>query len=163
MHALTDAEIRASLINVTQSERRNVTLPADVADTDWGRREFYGARDRKLALVGYVVVELDGVPTGLLLRQAESRPTSRAQCSWCADVRLPNDVLLFTAKRVGHAGRRGDSVGTLACDRFQCTENARRLPPTAYVGFDVEAARQARIAALRENVESFVRGVRDGL
>lgn len=163
VHALTDAQIRASLINVTQSERRNVTLPADVANTEWDRLEFYGVRDRKLALVGYVVAELDGVPTGLLLRQAESRPTSRAQCSWCADVHLPNDVLLFTAKRPGDAGRRGDTVGTLACDRFQCNENARRRPPAAYVGFDVEAARRARIAALRENVESFVRGVRNGL
>lgn len=163
MHALTEPQIRASLINVTQSERRSVTLPTEFADTPWDTLQFYGARDRKLALVGYVIVELDGVATGLLLRQAESRPKSRAQCAWCADVHLPNDVLLFTAKRVGDAGRRGDTVGTLACDRFQCNENARRRPPTAYVGFDVEAARDARITALRENVEAFVRGVRDGL
>jgi len=163
MHALSEAQIRACLINVTQSERRSLTLPAEFADTPWDTLQFYGARDRKLALVGYVVVELDGVPTGLLLRQADSRPKSRAQCSWCADVQLPNDVLLFTAKRVGDAGRRGDTVGTLACDRFQCNENARRRPVSAYVGFDVEAARQTRIATLRTNVESFVRGVRDGL
>lgn len=162
MHALTEAQIRASLINVTQSERRHVTLPADVADTAWDTLQFYGSRDRKLALVGYVVVELDGEPTGLLLRQADAKPKSRAQCSWCNDIHLPNDVLLFTARRVGDAGRRGDTVGTLACDRFQCNENVRRRPASAYIGFDVEAARQARIAALRDNVEAFVRSVRDG-
>lgn len=162
MHALTEAQIRASLINVTQSERRSLTLPSEFADTPWDTLQFYGARDRKLALVGYVVVELDGVPTGLLLRQADARPKNRAQCSWCNDIQLPNDVLLFTAKRVGEAGRRGDTVGTLACDRFQCNENARRRPASAYIGFDIEAAREARIAALRENVEAFVRSVRDG-
>ncbi|AXA97637.1 MULTISPECIES: FBP domain-containing protein [unclassified Microbacterium] len=162
MHALTEAQIRASLINVTQSERRSLTLPNGVSDTPWDALQFYGARDRKLALVGYVVVELDGEPTGLLLRQADARPKSRAQCSWCNDIHLPNDVLLFTAKRVGDAGRRGDTVGTLACDRFQCNENVRRRPASAYIGFDVEAARATRIAALRENVEAFVRSVRDG-
>ncbi|MGB4778268.1 FBP domain-containing protein [Microbacterium sp.] len=163
MHALTEAQLRASLINVTQSERKNLTLPAGLSDTAWDALDFYGARDRKLALVGYVVAELDGVPTGLLLRQAESRPRHRAQCAWCADVQLPNDVLLFTAKRVGDAGRRGDTVGTLVCDRFQCNVNARKRPALAYTAFDVEAARQARVAAMRANVEAFVRGVRDGL
>ena len=163
MHALTEAQIRASLINVTQSERKNLTLPAEFGDTPWSAMDFYGARDRKLALVGYVVAVLDDEPTGLLLRQAESKPRSRAQCSWCADIHLPNDVLLFTAKRVGDAGRRGDTVGTLACDRFQCNANVRKLPPLAYTGFDREAARAARITAMRANVEAFVRDVRDGL
>ncbi|WP_431803111.1 FBP domain-containing protein [Microbacterium sp. bgisy203] len=163
MHALTEAQIRASLINVTKSERSHLTLPEDFADTAWDAVDFYGARDRKLALVGYVVVELDGEPTGLLLRQAESKPRTRAQCSWCNDVQLPNDVLLFTAKRTGDAGRRGDTVGTLVCDRFQCNVNARKLPPLAYTGFDREAARAARITAMRESVEGFVRSVRDGL
>lgn len=163
MLPLTDAQIRASLINVTQSERRNLTLPSDFADTPWDTLQFYGARDRKLALLGYIVTELDGAPTGLLLRQADARPKSRAQCAWCTDIHLPNDVLLFTARRVGDAGRRGDVVGTLACDRFQCNENARRRPTSTYAGFDVEAARQARIASLRTNVEAFVRVVRDAL
>ncbi len=162
MLPLTEAQIRASLINVTQSERRNLTLPADPADVTWEAIDFYGVRDRKLALVGYVVAELDGVATGLLLRQAESRPRGRAQCSWCADIHLPNDVLLFTAKRVGDAGRRGDTVGTLVCDRFQCNLNARKRPPVAYAGFDADAARDARVAAMRENVTAFVRAVRDG-
>ena len=35
MHALTEAQIRASLINVTQSERKNLTLPAEFGDTPW--------------------------------------------------------------------------------------------------------------------------------
>ena len=163
MIALTEAQIRASLINVTKSERASFTPPPDLGETDWTTRDFYGARDRKLALVGWVVAVLDGEPTGLMLRQAEAKPRTRAQCSWCADIQLPNDVLLFTAKRVGDAGRRGDTVGTLACDAFQCNANVRKLPALAYTGFDREAARDARITAMRESVEAFVRSVRDGL
>lgn len=163
MHALTEAQIRASLINVTQSERKSITLPELPADLAWDAMDFYGARDRKLPLVGYVVAFVDETPTGLLLRRAEAKPRSRTQCSWCNDIRLPNDVLLFSVKRPGDAGRRGDTVGTFVCDQFQCNANARRLPPPAYIGYDVEAARVSRIAAMRENVASFVRVVRDGL
>lgn len=163
MQALTENQIRASLLNVSQSERKNVTLPADLAESPWDEMDFYDARDCKLALVGYVVALVDDEPAGLLLRQAEAKPRTRAQCSWCADIRLPNDVVLFTAKRVGAPGRRGDTVGTLVCDRFQCNANARTRPPEAYTGFDVEAARAARIAAMRENVTAFVRAVRDGV
>lgn len=163
MTPLTESQIRASLINVTKSERSGMTLPTEFTSTEWGALDFYGARDRKLPLVGYVVVELDGAPTGLLLRQAESKPRLRAQCSWCADVHLPNDVVLFAAKRAGDAGRRGDVVGTLVCDAFQCNANVRKLPPLAYSGFDSEAARTARINAMRDAVEGFVRSVRDGL
>lgn len=163
MHTLTEAQIRASLINVTQSERKNITLPVDPKDLAWEAMDFFGARDRKLPLVGYVVAVVDDVPTGLLLRRAEAKPRSRTQCAWCNDVRLPNDVLLFTAKRTGDAGRRGDTVGTFVCDQFQCNANARMRPTLAYVGFDVEAARLSRIDAMRENVQSFVRVIRDGL
>ncbi|WP_296192251.1 FBP domain-containing protein [uncultured Microbacterium sp.] len=162
MHALTEAQIASSLINATQSERKNITVPENFGETAWDAIDFYGFRDRKLALAGYVIVELDGVPTGLVLRQAESTPRARAQCSWCNDIKLPNDVVLFTAKRAGDAGRKGDTVGTLVCDRFQCNVNARKRPPLAYVGFDVEAARVARVEAMREHVTEFVRAVRDG-
>ncbi|WP_454148942.1 FBP domain-containing protein [Microbacterium lacticum] len=110
MQALTENQIRASLLNVSQSERKNVALPADLAESPWDEMDFYGARDCKLALVGYVVALVDDEPAGLL-RQAEAKPRT----------------------------------------------------PEAYTGFDVEAARAARIAAMRENVTAFVRAVRDGV
>jgi len=163
MDAVTEAQIRASLINVTQSERKNITLATDPSGLTWDQMDFFGSRDRKLPLVGYVVAIVDDAPVGLLLRRAEAKPRSRTQCSWCNDIRLPNDVLLWAAKRTGDAGRRGDTVGTFACDGFQCNANARARPPLAYVGFDVEAARLSRIEAMRDSVASFVRVVRDGL
>ena len=101
-------------------------------------------------------------PVGVLLRQADGRIRSRPQCSWCEDVHLPNDVVFFIAKRAGKAGRNGNTLGTLVCAEFECSANVRKRPPTAYVGFDVEAARQHRIDALRTHVDAFLRRVQDG-
>jgi hypothetical protein len=69
-------------------------------------------------------------------------------------------VVLYTTKRAGQAGRRGDTVGTLICENFECSKNVRMLPPSAYLGFDREAARDRRIETLRERVAGFVREVR---
>ncbi|WP_127476655.1 FBP domain-containing protein [Microbacterium sulfonylureivorans] len=160
MRPLTDALIRASFVNASRSERKNLTLPPGFDDLDWDRLDFLGWRDPKLPNVGCLVVELDGEPVGLLMRQAGTRPRTRPQCSWCSDITLPNEVVLYTTRRAGDAGRRGDTVGTLICEDFECPQNVRRLPPSAYLGFDREAARDRRIETLREHVESFVRDVR---
>ena len=163
MLPITEKDIRASLVNASVRERNSLTLPATFSALDWENRDYLGWRDPKLPNQGYVVVRVDDVPVGVILRRAEGAIRTRPQCSWCEDVTLPNDVLFFTAKRAGQAGRNGDTVGTLACAQFECSVNVRRRPAMAYIGFDVDAARQQRIEALRENVTGFVRGIRDGV
>ncbi|GAB2528473.1 FBP domain-containing protein [Paramicrobacterium agarici] len=161
MIPLTENQIRSSLVNATKRERNQLTLP-DLDTLDWDARDFLGWRDAKFPKLGYVVTVIDDEPVGVLLKLADGRTLTRPQCSWCEDVHLPNDVVFFVAKRAGDAGRKGDTVGTLACAEFQCNVNARKRPRTAYVGFDVEAAKQQRIDAMRNNVTRFVAGVRDG-
>ena len=162
MLPLDDRRIRASFINATQRERASVTLPAGFAELDWAQLDLLGWRDPKLPKVGYLVAELGDDLVGVILREAEGRIRTRPQCSWCEDVTLPNDVVFYTAKRAGASGRNGNTVGTLACANFECSRNVRRLPPVAYVGFDVEAARLRRIEAVREHVAGFVQAVREG-
>lgn len=162
MHSLTEKDIRTSFVNTSQRERAALTLPAGFGSIDWDARDFLGWRDPKLPAIGYAVGLVDDAPVGVLLRQADGRIRTRPQCSWCEDVTLPNDVVLFSAKRGGAAGRNGDTVGVLACAGFECSANARRRPPMAYVGFDVEAARLQRILALQAHVENFLRTVREG-
>lgn len=159
MLPLTDAQIRASFVNASVRERSSLVLPTGFAGFDWDRLDFLGWRDPKQPLVAYAVAPTTAGPVGVMLKRAEGRLRSRPQCAWCEDVHLPNDVLFYVAKRAGQAGRRGDTVGTLVCADFQCSRNVRKLPPMAYVGFDVEAARERRIAALRENVAGFLRAV----
>lgn len=161
MLPITEATLRSSLVNASQRERKSLTLPADFASTAWDKLDYLGWRDPKLPLQGYVFVELDGEIVGILMRKAEGSARSRPQCSWCEDVLLPNDVALFSVKRSGQAGRNGNTVGTLVCSNYECSANVRKRPPVAYIGFDVEAARQQRIASLGERVRNFVRDVRD--
>lgn len=162
MHALTADAIRDSFINVSVRERKSIQPPDDFTEHDWTLLDYLGWRDPKSPLLGHVVIPLPDGPVGVLLRQAEATPRSRAQCSWCEDTRLPNDVVFFAAKRAGDAGRRGDTLGTLVCARFECSVNVRRQAPLSYVGFDVEAERERRILSLRERVTAFAERVRVG-
>jgi len=162
MLPLTASALRASFANASRKEASDLVLPPDLDALDWGSLEFLGWRDPKLPRRAYVVVPVDGEPVGLVLRQAEATTRSRAQCSWCQDVTLPAPVAFFSAKRAGAAGRNGDTVGTLICGGFECSANAHRPPPPAYLGFDVAAAVEQRVLSLRERAAGFARTVVDG-
>jgi len=162
MLSLTERDIRASFINASRKEVSDLTLPAGFSDLDWDRLDYLGWSDPKLARRAYVIVEVDGRPAGLLLQRAEQRTAARAQCSWCNDVTLRNDVQFFAARKAGPAGRKGDTLGTLVCANFACSDVVRRLPPLAYEGYDREAARDERIRRLGENVRAFARALGAG-
>lgn len=158
MHPFTDKEIRASFINTSLKERSSIALP-ELGGIAWDELDFLGWRDRRLDNIGYVVARLGAEPIGVMLRTGNGRTRTRPQCSWCEDVHLPNDVVFFSAKRAGRAGRNGDTLGTFVCAGFECSANVRKPPPLAYVGFDAEAARVERIERLRGNVSRFVASV----
>ncbi|WP_375384411.1 FBP domain-containing protein [uncultured Microbacterium sp.] len=163
MNRLSEPLIRAAFVNASVRERNAVMMPAALAELPWDRLTYLGWRDAKSPQLGYAVVDIDDEPVGVILRATDAKPRSRAQCSWCEDVTLPNDVVFYSAKRGGAAGRKGDTIGTLACANFECSANVRKLPPIAYLGFDAESARDRRIEALGDHVRAFVRLVRDGV
>lgn len=156
MIPLTDKTVRASFINASRKEVADLTLPADFEAIEWDRLDLLGWRDPKLGRRSYAVIPtLEGGLLGLLFRHPGSRPRTRAQCSWCNDATLPNDVVLYNAKRSGKAGKNGDTLSSLICEDFQCSANARRPPKTWYEGFDVEEARQVQIAELQLRAAAF--------
>ena len=163
MLALTETQIRASSMNASQRERNNLNLPENFESLKWDGQDFIGWRDRKYPALGYVIAWVDGTPRGILFRHVEGRIRSRAQCAWCEDVTLPNDVVYFTAKRPGAAGRNGNTLATLMCANFECSTNVRRPAPPAYLGFDVEAAKAERMAALQVHIEKFMHTMAPGL
>ncbi|WP_431280430.1 FBP domain-containing protein [Leifsonia poae] len=162
MISLTEQMIRNSFVNASRKEVSDLTLPLDFSEIQWDSLDYFGWRDRKLPRRSYVVVPLDDSLVGIVLRQTEAKAQSRPQCSWCQDVNLSNDVAFYSAKRAGDAGRKGDTVGTLVCAEFGCSVTVRKRPPLAYVGFDVDAAREARIAELQERARSFALSVVHG-
>lgn len=134
-----------------------MNLPADFAEIDFARLDYLGWFDPKMPKRAYVIAEIDGEPVGIVLQRTEQRTAARAQCSWCDDVTLRNDVQFFAARKAGTAGRNGDTIGTLICENFGCSANVRRLPPLAYEGYDRELAREMRMERLREHVTAFAR------
>ncbi len=159
MLPIDERAIRACFLNASRREAASLNLPAGFADIEFDRLDFLGWSDPRMPRRAYVVARRsdDGSVAGVLLQQAEQRTAARAQCSWCDDVTLRNDVQFFAARRAGSAGRNGDTIGTLICANFACSENVRRLPPLAYEGFDREAARELRILRLQEHVQGFIR------
>lgn len=157
MRPLTERDIRASFINASRKEVSDLSLPAGFAEIDWDRLDYLGWSDPKFPRRSYVVVEIDDRLVGMLLQQAEQRTAARAQCSWCDDVTLTNDVQFFAARKAGSAGRKGDTLGTLVCANFGCSAVVRKLPPLAYQGYDREAARAERMRRLGEHVRAFAR------
>ncbi|WP_092551858.1 FBP domain-containing protein [Herbiconiux ginsengi] len=162
MLPLSDSTIRASFVNATRKELNDLALPTGLDEIDWTKLDYLGWRDRKNPRRAFVVIPVDGSPVGVMLRQAEATPRTRAQCSWCRDVHLPNDVVFFSARRSGAGGRNGNTVGTLVCAEFECSANVRKTPPVAYIGFDVDAARSERIESLRMRAAGFAAEVLQG-
>jgi len=157
MRPIDERAIRASFRNASRKEVSSLTLPADFAELDFEKLDYLGWFDPKMPKRAYVVAEVDDSPVGILLQRTEQRTRARAQCSWCDDVTLRNDVQFFSARKAGAAGRNGDTIGTLICENFGCSANVRRLPPLAYEGYDRELARDLRMLRLQEHVTAFIR------
>ncbi|MGQ7311935.1 FBP domain-containing protein [Microbacterium arabinogalactanolyticum] len=157
MRPIDERAIRASFRNASRKEVSSLNLPLDFDEIDFEKIEFLGWFDPKMPRRAYVVAEIDDHNVGILLQRTEQRTAMRAQCSWCDDVTLRNDVQFFSARKAGAAGRNGDTIGTLICANFGCSANVRKLPPLAYEGYDRELARDLRMLRLRERVTSFVR------
>lgn len=156
MRPIDERAIRASFRNASRKEASSLTLPADFDELDFEQLDYLGWFDPKMPKRAYVIAEVDDELVGVLLQRTEQRTRARAQCSWCDDVTLRNDVQFFSARKAGAAGRNGDTIGTLICENFGCSANVRRLPPLAYEGFDRELARQMRMLRLREHVAAFL-------
>ena len=156
MRPIDERAIRSSFRNASRKEVSSLTLPADFDELDFETLDYLGWFDPKMPKRAYVIAEVDDEFVGILLQRTEQRTRARAQCSWCDDVTLRNDVQFFSARKAGAAGRNGDTIGTLICENFGCSANVRRLPPLAYEGYDRELARDLRMLRLREHVAAFV-------
>ncbi|WP_163544128.1 FBP domain-containing protein [Occultella kanbiaonis] len=163
MNPLTEKQIRTSFINASRGEANRAVLP-DLDEIAWDDLDYLGWQDPKSPLAAYAVIELDGDPTGILLRSGDARTgriRRQAMCAWCEDVIDTGDVVLYVARRGGDSGRRGNTIGTLICRQFACSANVRRTP-TAVEANDAagrELIVRRRIAGLRERSEQFVREI----
>ena len=164
MRALTEADLRRSMVKCSRSEAAALTPPPGLAELDWPSLDVLGWRDPRAELRGYLVHEQDDEPVGIALRAAETRMSGRrsAMCLLCQTVRSAAEVSLFTARRAGEAGRNGNTVGTYICADLDCARQVLAVPPTAqHLAADLQAlAVEERAAGLRQRLDAFTADVR---
>lgn len=165
MHAPSQHDIARALINVTKSERAAVAFAADFDEVPWHLLDFYGWRDRKKPHVGYLVRERDSGLVAVALRAPENRMSfgRKAMCTICRAVDTANSIALFTARRTGPAGRKGDTVGTYICANLDCSAQLRQ--PTSKIGRSMLADNDTVLdpdelaAAMLERLDGFLAAV----
>src|SRR3954452_10695026 len=162
VRALTEQQLRRSFVNCSRGEASSLTLPVGFDALDWSDLDMLGWRNPKAPLRGYLVLEVDEAPLGIALRAADTRMSSRtaAMCLLCQTTRSGDGVSLFTAKRVGEAGRNGNTVGTYICADLACAHRVRtEIPPWLLERDPAEVVAERRLE-LRERVLGFVESVR---
>ncbi|MGP0223640.1 MULTISPECIES: FBP domain-containing protein [unclassified Paenarthrobacter] len=164
MQKVTAQQIRSSFINASRSEAAKLNLPRNFESIDWDSLEFLGWRDEKMPQRGYLVLPIDGKLTGIMLRAPEggSAKNRAVLCELCRDVFSKADVYLWVAKRAGQSGKDGNTVGTLICAGFDCSDNVRKEPPVNEINPDPAAVVRKQIAGLEFRTARFVDRVRQG-
>jgi hypothetical protein len=149
-------------VNCSRGEAQALTLPKDFGELDWAELDLLGWRDPKAPLRGYLVVESGSEVVGIAVRAAESRMSSRtaAMCLLCQTAQSGDGVSLFTARRVGEAGRNGNTVGTYICADLGCSRRVRTEIPPWLQDRNPDEVVAERAAELRERVAGFLGSVR---
>ena len=161
MHPLTETQVRAALVNASPEESERLAVPLDFVLTDWDHLDFLAWRDPRTRGRAYVLVENGAGPTAIVLRASDGGSRGRsAMCNLCHAMQPADQVALFTARRAGDAGVRGDSVGTYICADLSCHENVRLAAPLA--PSEVRASVDRRIDGTRGRVEALVGRVVSG-
>jgi hypothetical protein len=162
VRSLTEQQVRRSFLNCSRGEAQGLALPKDFATLEWDDLEVLGWRDPKAPLRGYLVVESGEDVVGIAVRAADSRMSSRtaAMCLLCQTAQTGDAVSLFTARRVGGAGRNGNTVGTYICADLRCSQRVRTDIPTWLRERDPGEVIEERAAELQERVTGFLESVR---
>ncbi|WP_221356984.1 FBP domain-containing protein [Streptomyces beigongshangae] len=123
MQPLTEQDIRASFINCSKGEAGRLAVPRDLADRPWDDLDFLGWHDPGAPDRSYLVAEQAGRPVGVSLRfpSRQRGLLHRSMCSLCLTTHPGNGVRLMTARKVGAAGREGNSVGVYMCADLACS------------------------------------------
>jgi hypothetical protein len=162
VRVLTEQQVRRSFVNCSKGEANGLALPRGFDALDWAELEVLGWRDPKAPLRGYLVVDGEDGPVGIAVRAADTRMSSRtaAMCLLCQTAQTGDAVSLFTARRVGEAGRNANTVGTYICADLGCAGRARTEIPPWLRDRDPEEVAAERTAELRERVHAFLGAVR---
>lgn len=160
MRALTEPEVRAAFVNADEDDLRIMRMPHDFVIIDWDYRDFVAWRDPAAARRGYVLAEHEGEVVGVVLHSSDPGRARAGMCNICQTMQPGNQVTLFSARRAGEAGRRGDSVGTYICADLSCHDNVRLAHPLAPSEIRPPGQADLRLDGTRRRMERFIALVR---
>lgn len=161
MQALVESDIRTSLGNASEAELATLSLPVRFFVAEWAHLDAFAWRDPRIPARGYLVTELDGSAAGVVLRASEHTGSQHraAICNLCHTQQPADQVVLFSARRAGPAGERGDSVGTYICSDLACQETVRLGRPAAPSEVQPSVSELERIEGLARRTRAFVADV----
>ncbi len=168
MRPLTEAEIRASLVNCSKGEASRVRMPAGLAATRWDDLDFLGWTDPGAPQRAVLVVPGDDGPTGILLRRPGPRRRGSAMrssmCRVCLTGHTADGVTLFVAPLAGAAGRQGNTVGEYLCSDLACSLYLRgtRQPRGRLVRMEESLSLDERIGRAMGHLTAFTARVTAG-
>lgn len=160
MRPITEHDVRLSFVNCSKGEAKRLSLPKDFAELPWDDLDFLGWRDPGAPERAYLVAERGGRPLGVALRTTPKSFrgfTTRGMCSLCLTTRAGGDVSLMTARRIGEAGRQGNSVGQYLCADLACSLYVRgRRDSMAGAEFEETLSQEEKIARTLTNLNAFL-------
>lgn len=155
MQALTQQDALAALMNSTSEESRLFEVPTAFFLLDWDHLDFVAWRNPKVSDRGYLVVQHDGGPRGAVLRASNSGSRLRSgMCDICHTMQPGDAVTMWTARKAGEPGARGDSVGTYMCFDLTCHDSVRLAAPLA--PGEVRTNVDHRLDGTRARAERFI-------
>lgn len=156
MRPLTEADVRASFVNADAEELRIMEMPHDFLLFDWDYLDFFAWSDPNASRRGYVLIPLEETVVGIVLRATEPGRGRSGMCDICHTMQPGNQISLFSARRSGQAGRRGDSVGAYMCADLSCHENVRLAHPLAPNEIRAPGQADLRLDGTHRRMERFV-------
>ncbi|MBT2386994.1 FBP domain-containing protein [Streptomyces sp. ISL-11] len=160
MEPLGDKDIRASFVNCSKGEASRISLPRGLAELPWADLDFLGWRDPGAPDRGYLVAERDGALVGVTLRvpQGGSRSlTKTTMCSLCLTAHGGSGVSLLAARKVGPAGRDGNTVGAYMCADLACPLYVRgKRTPVLAMKYKESLTLEERLARMTGNLQEFL-------
>ncbi|SDS07497.1 FBP C-terminal treble-clef zinc-finger [Nocardioides scoriae] len=156
MTPLTEREIRSSFANCSKGEATRAQLP-DLDETPWADLDFLGWPDPSGSQRAYLVLERDGRPLGLQLRQSSGAGAARSSlCQVCITSHSGPGVALAVARKTGAAGRKGDSTGLWMCRDLRCSLYVRGTRVSGAASLRETLPVGAAVERLRRNLDQFV-------
>ena len=148
MQPLIETDIKESFGNASDAELAQMSLPLDFPLTEWAHLDAFAWRDPRIAARGY-----------LRAAGANGSRHRAAICNLCHTPQPGDQVELFSARKAGPAGERGDSIGTYMCSDLGCQETVRLGRPAAPSEVIPSVREIERIEAVARRTRAFVAGV----